>query len=130
MSQAYAISLPDAPAPFVRAQQHAAATEQQLLSTEMIGASHAEVEAYANERGREWARLMLEDHLALRAEREARVLVVGADGAERTQARNTGRHLETVVGNVAVPRLGYQKPGHEDLHPAHPAAGRASGSAP
>lgn len=117
MSQAYAISLPDAPAPFARAKQHAEATEQQLVSSEMISASHAEVEAYASERGREWARLMLEDHLALRAEREARVRVAGADGVERTRARDTRRHLETVVGNVAVPRLGYQKPGHEDLHP-------------
>ena len=117
MNQAYAISLPDAPAPFARAKEHTAATEQQLLSPEMISASHAEVEEYVNEQGHEWARLMLEEQLALRADREARVRVVGADGVERTRARNTGRHLETVVGNVAVPRLGYQKPGHTDLHP-------------
>ena len=117
MTQAYAISLANAPAPFARAKQHAAETEQQLLSHEMIGAAHTEVEEYVNERGREWARLLFEEQLALRAEREVRVQVVGADGAERTSARDTRRHLETVVGTVAVPRLSYQKPGHTDLHP-------------
>jgi hypothetical protein len=83
----------------------------------MIGAAHSEVEAFVNESCREWARLLFEEHLALRAEREVRVKVIGADGAERRSVRDTMRHLETVVGEVAVPRLGYQEPGHVDLHP-------------
>jgi plasmid stabilization system protein ParE len=83
----------------------------------MLRAEHAEVEAFIEKGGREWARLMLEAQFALRAELEQRVEVVGADGAERSSARSTERHLETVVGTVAVPRLGYQKRGHGDLHP-------------
>lgn len=117
MNQAYAISPANAPALFSKARRHAEETEQLLMSQKLSDASHAEVEAFVDERGREWSRLLLEEHLAVRAEREARIRVVGAEGAERNRARDTRRHLETVVGRVAVPRLGYQKPGHEDLHP-------------
>jgi hypothetical protein len=117
MNQSYAKPLAVAPASFARARQHAEETERRLQSDELIGAEHGAVEAFVTERGREWARLLFEEHNELRAEREVRVAVVGADGAERTSARDSLRHLETVVGNVAVPRLAYQKPGHADLHP-------------
>jgi hypothetical protein len=67
--------------------------------------------------GKEWARLMLEENLRLRAQLERKSEVVGADGVERESARDSERHLETLLGRVPVPRLAYQAPGTTDLHP-------------
>ena len=75
------------------------------------------METFAEKSGREWARLLLEEHFALRAALEQRVPVVGADGVERDSVRDSQRHLETVVGTVTVPRKAYQATGREDLHP-------------
>jgi hypothetical protein len=61
--------------------------------------------------------MMLEEHLALRAQLERRVEVTGADGTLRASSRGSERHLETVVGTVAAPRCAYQAAGSEDLHP-------------
>jgi hypothetical protein len=83
----------------------------------MIRAPHSDVEALCDVQGREWARLMFEEHLALRAALEKRVEVTGKDGVARSTTRDSERHLETVVGRVAVPRRAYQAPGAEDLHP-------------
>lgn len=103
--------------PFARARMHADRVEATMRSTEMTRKPHSDLEALCDAEGREWARLMLEDHLALRAELEQRVEVTGADGAERTTVRDSERHLETIVGTVAVPRMAYQAPGSKDLHP-------------
>jgi hypothetical protein len=103
--------------PFARARAHACRIEGTLSSTEMIRAPHSEVEALCDTQGREWARLMLEEHLAMRAALEKPVEVTGADGIPRGAARDSERHLETLVGTVAVPRRAYQAPGSEDLHP-------------
>jgi hypothetical protein len=103
--------------PFVRARAHAGRVEGRLSSTDMIRAPHSELEALCEAEGREWARLMLEEHLALRAALETRVEVTGADGVVRTSACASERHLETLVGTVEVPRTAYQAPGSEDLHP-------------
>jgi hypothetical protein len=103
--------------PFARARAHAAEVEVTLASTEMIRAPHSEVEELLEEKAQEWARRMLQEHVELRAAAEKRVEVVGADGVERSAARDSERHLETVFGRVAVPRTAYQAPGSEDLHP-------------
>jgi len=103
--------------PFARARTHAAEAESKLSATEMIRAPHTDVEALCDAQGREWARLMLEEHLALRAAQEKRVDVTGVDGIERRASRDSERHLETIVGTVAVPRTAYQAPGCDDLHP-------------
>lgn len=119
MSAAYArpISAAPATATFESARAHGSEVERTLRGKEMLRAEHAEVESFIEKQGREWARLMLEAQFGLRAELEQRVAVVGADGTERSSARSTERHVEMVVGTVAVPRLGYQEPGHKDLHP-------------
>jgi hypothetical protein len=83
----------------------------------LLGAPHSAAEAYVNARGREWARLVLEAQYALRAARERRVEVVGADAVERGAVRESERHIGTLVGTVAAPRLAYQQAGHADLHP-------------
>ena len=116
MSALYAETIPVAQ-PFARARAQGEELERVLQSEEMLRAEHAEVEAVVEEMGREWARLMLEAQFALRAQVEKFVEVVGADGVERTRTRESERHLETVVGKVAVPRISYQAIGHEDLHP-------------
>jgi hypothetical protein len=117
MSAAKADPIDDAEAPFARAKAHAARIEATLSSTEMIRTPHSEVEALCDAQGREWARLMLEQHLALRSALEKRVEVTGADGVVRGSTRDSERQLETIVGTVAVPRKAYQAPGREALHP-------------
>src|SRR4030067_2580705 len=62
MTRSYATPTLVAPPSFTRARKHAAETEQRLLSCEMIGAAHSEVEAFVNESCREWARLLFEEH--------------------------------------------------------------------
>ena len=103
--------------PFSRSRTHAAAVEGMLSATEMIRAPHTDVEALCYAQGREWSRLRLEEHLALRASREKKVDVTGVDGVERRSSRDSERHLETVVGTVVVPRIADPAPGSEDLHP-------------
>ena len=116
MSRAYAENMTDAP-PFAAARAYAEETERELRGADLMRASHMELESYIGQRGREWARRMLEGQFLLRAGLEERVEVVGADGAERTSARPSLRHVEMMVGNVAAPRLAYQAAGHADLHP-------------
>ena len=105
-------------APFALARAHAAAVEGILEGGDMVRKPHSDVEDFLDEKGREWARLMYAEHMALRAELEQRRTgVIGADGVERGSARASERHLETVLGRVVVPRLAYQSPGTTDLHP-------------
>jgi hypothetical protein len=117
MSAATAERIDVTDVPFSRARAHAASVEGKLASTEMIRAPHSDVEALCEAQGREWARLMLEEHLALRATLERKVEVTDTNGVERRSTRDSERHLETVVGTVAVPRRAYQAAGSEDLHP-------------
>lgn len=117
MSAARSNPIECAEVPFARARAHAASVEATLSGTEMSRARHSDVEDLIDAKSREWARLMLEEHLALRAQLEKRVEVVDAAGEGRDSARDSGRQLTTVVGKVEVPRLAYQAPGREDLHP-------------
>jgi hypothetical protein len=88
-----------------------------LSSVDMVRKSHSDVEELLEAKGREWARLMYEEHLALRAELERKTQVVGSDGVERESTRASARHLASTLGRVEVPRLAYQAPGSSDLHP-------------
>jgi hypothetical protein len=102
---------------FTRSRAHTVEVEGTLGGAEMIRKPHSDVEDFLEAKGREWARLMYEEHLALRAALERRNEVVGADGRTRASARDSERQLQTVLGRVPVPRLAYQAPGAEDLHP-------------
>lgn len=106
-----------AKASFAHARAHATKVEGILSGGEMIRKPHSDVEQMLDEQGREWARLMLEEHLALRAVLEKKVDVTGTEGVERRSSRDSERHLETLVGRVSVPRQAYQAPGVPDLHP-------------
>jgi hypothetical protein len=112
---AVAMTVPDVP--FVSARAHATMVEGILSGGDMVRKPHSDVEEFLDDKGREWARLMYQEHLALRGALERRTDVVGADGIERTSARESGRHLETVFGRVEVERLAYQAAGCTDLHP-------------
>jgi hypothetical protein len=102
---------------FARARAHAATVEGILVSDEMVRKPHSELEAMLEGKGREWARLMLEDNLRLRAQLERETPVVDVHGVPRKSVRDSERHLETLVGRVPVQRLAYQLPGSPDLHP-------------
>jgi len=90
-----------------------------LEGTESACLTHAELEDQVERRGREVQRLMLQDHLDLRALREERVGVVGAEGVVHANVEpGHRRHLSTVVGTVVVERLAYRHGGAPNLHPA------------
>lgn len=53
--------------PFARSRALAAEVEGILEGAEMTRKRHSDVEAFLETKGREWARRMYEEHLALRA---------------------------------------------------------------
>ena len=73
--------------------------------------SHSDLEDRLEIEGRQLVRQLFQDHLDLRALRESRAEVVGADGVSRGRVE-TGhaRELATVFGEVAVRRLAYRTP--------------------
>ena len=90
-----------------------------LEGTESAALSHAELEDQVERRGREVQRLMLQDHLDLRALREERVEVVGAEATVHSKVEPAHRrHLATVVGTVSVTRLAYRHKAAPNLCPA------------
>jgi hypothetical protein len=102
---------------FASARAHAAEVEGILSGAEMIRKPHSDVEEMLVTQGREWARLMYDEHLRMRGALEQRTSVVGADGVARRSARDSERQLESMLGRVTVPRLAYQAEGSPDLHP-------------
>ena len=102
---------------FAMARAHARKVESMLCGDDMMRKQHSELEALLAGAGTEWARLMLEENLRLRALVEQQREVVDAEGKGRKSTRDSARHLETVLGRVEVARLAYQSPGSADLHP-------------
>ena len=102
---------------FASARAHATEVEGMVSSCEMVRKRHSDVEDFLDAKGREWARLMYQEHLALRSALEQRTGVVGVDGVERASIRDSSRHLETMFGRVEVERFAYQAPASTDLHP-------------
>lgn len=89
-----------------------------LEGTSSACLTHAELEDQVERRGREVQRLMLQDHLDLRALREQRVRAVDAEGVVHANVEpGHHRHLCTVLGTVAVERLAYRHLGASNLHP-------------
>ena len=81
---------------------------------------HGALEEQLATRGRELLRQLYQDHLDLRAEREARLAsVTDAHGVARRRVEaDHERRLATVFGPVMVRRLAYRAPGAANLHPA------------
>src|SRR5690606_23500265 len=108
---------------FSAARSYALEIEGRLLSDDMARKNHEEVEEFASEAGREWARRKLQEDLDVRAEVERRVHVEGSDGVERGSIRQSNRQLKTIVGDLDVSRLAYQAAGAAGLHPMDAALG-------
>lgn len=91
-----------------------------LVSLETLALGHAAVEEMLRVDGTELMRLLFQDHLRLRAEKERQappLYVVGDDAIERKQRRDTERQLESVFGEVAVERQGYRARGATSRYP-------------
>lgn len=85
-----------------------------LSSDDALHISHGELEQRVLDDGREVMRLLVQDHLDLRAARERALApesLRGADGDERTEVRPSKRPLGTLVGGVVVHRLAFVKRG-------------------
>jgi hypothetical protein len=83
--------------------------------------THSDLEEYLVGACRELTRVLLQDHLDLRALREVRVPggVLGSDGVARTRAESGRcRELVTVFGVVDVSRIAYRAPGLANVFPA------------
>ncbi len=91
-----------------------------LAAADADGVEHGELECRLESDGRELLRLLLQDHLDLRAVRERRVDVVSDEhGVERrTVEREHRRQLQSVFGEVTVSRLAYRQRGEENRHVA------------
>lgn len=91
-----------------------------LARTDADGQTHAQLEERLAGQGRELTRLLLQDHLDLRAVREQRQQRV-VDAEQVAHTRIEGGHqrgLATVFGQVTVARMAYRAPGGRNLHPA------------
>jgi hypothetical protein len=106
--EAYAV---DVEKPFSAARRKFDEMATHLQSAVALGMRHEDLEGYVVQEGRELERLMLQEHLNLRAVAEKQVKVVGEDGIERHQVRESRRRLMSLVGEVVVSRLLYQAAG-------------------
>jgi hypothetical protein len=105
---------------FARSGAELAGITEWLGGAQAAGLDHGELEEQIGLRAREVARLLLQEHLDLRAEREQRRGdVTGPDGLARTRAeKGHGRLLATTAGPVRVSRIAYRAPGAPNVHPA------------
>jgi len=89
-----------------------------LFAEESQSLTHSELEARIVADVRGLARQLYQDHLDLRAVREARIDGVNDAGGTLHNAIEPGHHrqLETIVGEVTVTRLAYRARGKENLH--------------
>jgi hypothetical protein len=91
-----------------------------LRGAEAMAMTHSELESLVENDGREVLRQLVQDHLHLRSEADAREqvpMLEGADGVARTQHRVHERPLMTVFGSVGIARTAYAAPGSASLHP-------------
>jgi hypothetical protein len=81
--------------------------------------THAELEERLSGAGRELMRLLVQDHLDLRADQERLPVFTGPDGIERRVVdKGHTRSLTTIFGSVTVTRLAYRAKGAPNVHPA------------
>jgi hypothetical protein len=106
------------PAGFARAAELFCALMEWAAGEQARSLEHSELEARLAEDGREVIRVLLQDHLDLRADAEQRASgVVGADRVPRRNLeRGHERDLQSVFGEVEVRRLAYRARGCENLY--------------
>jgi hypothetical protein len=105
---------------FAAAEEHFGGIVSFLRGDEAASLTHGELECRLQADSRELFRLLTQDHLDLRAQREARVDAVADSQGVTRPAVEAGhrRVLATVFGAVQVSRLAYRRKGHGNLHPA------------
>jgi hypothetical protein len=80
--------------------------------------THGDLEGDLDHRGRELLRLLLQDHLDLRARREQRTAVIDSAGVSHGSVEpGHERSLATVFGVVTVERLAYRHRGSPTCTP-------------
>lgn len=91
-----------------------------LGGEESGGVEHSDLELRLQSDGRELLRVLLQDHLDLRTERERRVDRVTDSAGVARGALEPGHHrpLQSVFGEVTVTRLAYRRRGEENLYVA------------
>src|SRR5580658_125237 len=114
---------------FERSREAFGRVQEWLAGPEAAGLDHGAVEEELTARGREIARLLLQDHLDARAAAEPRLArVAGPDGITRTWAEaGRTRQLSTVLGPVVMSRIAYRAPGACRVHPADAQLGLPAG---
>ena len=118
MSTAGTATSPDATA-FGGSRAHFEEIVGWLDGTDAASLTHGELEDDLDHRGRELLRVLLQDHLDLRARREQRVTLVDAEAVSRRSVEaGHNRTLTTVFGTVTVERLAYRHHHRPNLHPA------------
>jgi hypothetical protein len=108
---------PQANPSFAAARDHFERIVGHLASGPLLSASHAEIEQALHRDGLELMRLLFQDHLTLRAEREVGRQVVGSDEQPRPERRRMQRQVMTRFGPVTVSRLSYGAEGLASLRP-------------
>ncbi|MGI9003408.1 MAG: ISKra4 family transposase, partial [Pseudonocardia sp.] len=105
---------------FDRSRERFDALVVELSGRRAGGLTHAELEDELGMAGRELIRMLLQDHLDLRAVREPRrESVTGSDLVVRTRVEiGHQRGLGTLYGEVEVGRLAYRSAGAPNLYPA------------
>ncbi len=105
---------------FARSRERFDAVTGWLSGGEAGALAHAELEERLGVDARELFRLLLQDHLDLRADREQRVeRVVDREGVCRKSVEaGHERSLQTVFGEVGVRRVAYRARGRCNLYPA------------
>lgn len=103
--------------PFAAAQARFTQITDRLSSGDLLACSHADIEDLLHCEGLELMRLLLQDHLSLRAVLEPAREVVGSDTQERPERRRMTRRLMTRFGSVEVSRLSYGAEGLASLRP-------------
>ena len=90
----------------------------QMNSEETHQMNHNDLENLLQENGYELLRLLMQDHLILRAEREQRVIVTNSKTVHLSHHRKGSRRkLETIFGTVEVRRRSYYRPDAVTAHP-------------
>ena len=104
---------------FASSREHFEQVVSFLGTDEAMVLEHGALEERLERDSREVFRRLFQDHLVVRAQREARVEVVDAAGTVRTRVESGHRRaLATVFGEVDVERMAYRSRGEENLHPA------------
>lgn len=115
----YAVSVPDGGG-FAASRACFEALVVELAGTAAADRTHGELEEWLLPGSRELTRLLLQDHLRLRAVTEIRsdaVVGVGEEEPRRRVEVGHVRTLTTIFGQVAVERMAYRMPGAPNLYP-------------